>query len=196
MLTKAILGAAGAVGVLTAGVVAYNAAQKVMAAVNLAALFTGPVGPILAVAGALGAVTAGIIGAVEAANEGVPKVEELTQAARALDDTVSNATGSFEKSRVGILAAANSADHYIDRLEKLEGIAHRTEEQQGEYHATLVMLSETIPELAESINLETDYIEGGTAALREQTAAWEENAKAQAYQESLKEIYAAQPCGV
>lgn len=192
VLTKAILGAAGAVGVLTAGVVAYNAAQKVMAAVNLAALFTGPVGPILAVGAAFGAVTAGIIGAVEAANEGVPKVEELTQAARALDDTVSNATGSFEKSRVGILAAANSADHYIDRLEKLEGIAHRTEEQQGEYHATLVMLSETIPELAESINLETDYIEGGTAALREQTAAWEENAKAQAYQESLKEIYAAQ----
>ncbi len=192
VLTKAILGAAGAVGVLTAGVVAYNAAQKVMAAVNLAALFTGPVGPILAVGAAFGAVAAGIIGAVEAANEGVPKVEELTQAARALDDTVSNATGGFEKSRVGILAAANSADHYIDRLEKLEGIAHRTEEQQGEYHATLVMLSETIPELAESINLETDYIEGGTAALREQTAAWEENAKAQAYQESLKEIYAAQ----
>ena len=31
-----------------------------------------------------------------------------------------------------------------------------------------------------------------SAALREQTAAWEENAKAQAYQESLKEIYSAQ----
>lgn len=192
VLTKAIMGAAGAVGAVTAAMVAYNAAKKVSAALNLAAMFTGPVGPIMAVAAALGAVTAGIAGAVEAANEGIPRVDELTQAAQALGDTVSEAAEGFEKSQVDVQAAADSADRYIDRLEALEGISGRTKEQQDEYHATLVMLSETVPELADSIDLETDSIEGGTAALREQTAAWEENAKAQAYQESLKEIYAAQ----
>lgn len=90
ILTKVVLGAAGAVGVLTAGVVAYNAAQSVMAALNVASLFAGPVGPILAVGAAVGALTAGIIGLVEAANEGVPKVDELTQAAQ-------NAAGAMEE---------------------------------------------------------------------------------------------------
>lgn len=192
VLTKAIMGAAGAVWAVTAAMVAYNAAKKVSAALNLAAMFTGPVGPIMAVAAALGAVTAGIVGAVEAANEGIPRVDELTQAAQALGDTVSKAAEGFDKSQVDVQAAADSADRYIDRLEALEGISGRTKEQQDEYHATLVMLSETVPELADSIDLETDSIEGGTAALREQTAAWEENAKAQAYQESLQKIYAAQ----
>ncbi len=49
-----------------------------------------------------------------------------------------------------------------------------------------------MPELAGSIDLTTDSIEGGTAALRRQTEAWKENAKAQAYQDALSEIYAAQ----
>ena len=192
VLTKAIMGAAGAVGAVTAAVVAFNAAKKVSAALNLASLFAGPVGPLLALAGGVTALGIGIAGMVEAANEGIPKVDELTQAAQGLDEAMLEAKGGFENNLADIQAAAYSADHYIDRLEKLEVTTNRTKEQQDEYHATLVMLSETVPALSKSIDLETDTIEGGTAALREQTAAWEENAKAQAYQESLKEIYSAQ----
>ena len=82
VLTKAIMGAAGAVGAVTAAVVAFNAAKKVSAALNIASLFAGPVGPLLALAGGVTALGIGIAGMVEAANEGIPKVDELTQAAQ------------------------------------------------------------------------------------------------------------------
>lgn len=192
VLTKVVLGAAGAVGVLTAGVVSYNAAQKVMAAVNLASLFTGPVGPILAVGAAIGGVVAGIIGLAEAANEGKPKIDELTEAARGLDQAIEDASTGFEASQTEIEASAGLADRYITRLEKLDGVTGKTREQQEEYHATLALLAETVPELAGAIDLETDSIEGGTEALRAQTEEWERNARAQAYQEALAEIYSAQ----
>lgn len=192
VLTKVVLGAAGAVGVLTAGVVAYNAAQKVMAAVNLASLFTGPVGPILAVGAAIGGVVAGIIGLAEAVSEGKPKIDELTQAARGLDQAIEDASTGFEASQTEIEASAGLADRYITRLEKLDGVTGKTREQQEEYHATLALLVETVPDLAGAIDLETDSIEGGTEALRAQTEEWERNARAQAYQEALAEIYSAQ----
>lgn len=116
VMAKAILGAAGAVGVLTTGIVAYNAAQKVMAAFDLAALFTGPVGPILAVGAAVGAVTAGVMGLIEAANEGVPQVDELTQAAQESAQAMEQVSTDFDASRVNILfpfpgpASAAAAD--------------------------------------------------------------------------------------
>lgn len=189
---KAILGAAGAVGVLTTGLVAFNAAKKAAAAVNLAAMFAGPVGPVLALVGGVAAVTAGLVGWFEAANEGRPKVEELTEAARGLDQAMRDAAGGYEASQTELAATAGLADHYLDRLEALDSVTRKTQEQQEQYHATLSLLAETVPELAGSIDLTTDSIEGGTAALRRQTEAWKENAKAQAYQDALKEIYAAQ----
>ena len=51
-------------------------------------------------------------------------------------------------------------------------------------------LVETIPELSSYIDLENDSIDGGTAALEANTDAWVENARAQAYQNELSEIYA------
>ena len=51
-------------------------------------------------------------------------------------------------------------------------------------------LVETIPELSSYIDLENDSIDGGTAALKANTDAWVENARAQAYQNELSEIYA------
>lgn len=52
-LVKAIMAGAGAVGVLTTGIVAFNAAKKAAAVINLASMFAGPVGPILALVGGL-----------------------------------------------------------------------------------------------------------------------------------------------
>ena len=51
------------------------------------------------------------------------------------------------------------------------------------------MLTQTVPDLANYIDLETDTINGGTEALRANTQAWKDNAIAQAYQEQLTEIY-------
>lgn len=188
VLTKVVLGTAGAVGVLTAGVVAYNAAQKVMAAVNLAAMFTGPIGPILAVGAAIGGVTAGIIGLVEAANEGVPKVDDLTQAAQEAAGAMEQIAAGFDQSRVNIAATADVAGMYIDRLDQLGAKTSLTSAESAEYHNILQLLTETVPELAGSIDLTTGSIKGGTEALRAQTEAWQKNAGAQAYQEAYKNL--------
>ena len=48
-----------------------------------------------------------------------------------------------------------------------------------------------MPELASLIDLETGAIEGGTDALRANTNAWRLNAKQQAYQDRLTELYKA-----
>lgn len=191
-LVKAIMAGAGAVGVMTAAVTAFAAAKKAAAAIDLAAMFTGPVGPIIAVAGAIVAVTAGIIGAVEEANKGVPKVEELTQAARESATAMGEIAGGFADSQADIAATADVAGVYIDRLDELGAQTSMTKAESQEYHNILQLLCDSVPELAASIDLETDSISGGTEALRAQTEAWKENAQEQARQEALKELMAEQ----
>ncbi|MDE6260410.1 MAG: phage tail tape measure protein [Oscillospiraceae bacterium] len=188
VMTKAMLGAAGAVGVLTTGIVAYNAAQKVMAAFDLVSLFAGPVGPILAVGAAVGVVAGGVIGLIEAANEGIPKVDDLTQSAQSAATAMEELSANFDSSRVNIAATADVAGMYIDRLEELGAKTRLTSAESTEYHNILQLLCETVPDLAGSIDLTTDSIEGGTAALRAQTRAWQENAEAQAYQEAYQNL--------
>ena len=188
VLTKAIMGAAGAVGAVTAAVVAFNAAKKVSAALNIASLFAGPVGPLLALAGGVTALGIGIAGMVEAANEGIPKVDELTQAAQNAAGAMEEVSADFDQSRVNIAATADVAGMYIGRLEELGAKTSLTSAESTEYHNILQLLCDTVPDLAGSIDLTTDSIEGGTKALRAQTEAWQENAEAQAYQEAYKEL--------
>ena len=88
------------------------------------------------------------------------------------------------------MATATVAEQYIDRLKELDSVGEKTTAQQQEYHGILMKLVETIPELSSYIDLENDSIDGGTAALKANTDAWVENARAQAYQNELSEIYA------
>lgn len=188
VMAKVILGAAGAVGVLTTGIVAYNAAKKVIAAVDLAALFTGPVGPILAVGAAVGAVTAGVMGLIDAANEGVPQVGELTKEAQEAAGAMEQVSADFDATQVNILATADVAGTYIARLDELGAKTSLTKAESREYHNILQLLCDTVPELAAHIDLETDSIEGGTEALRAQTEAWKKNAEEQARQQAYQNL--------
>lgn len=188
VLTKVILGTAGAVGVLTTGIVAFNAAKKAAAAINLASMFAGPVGPVLALVGGLTAATVGLVSWFEAANEGIPKVDELTQAAQEAAEAMEQVSVDFDQSRVNIAATADVAGMYIDRLDELGAKTSLTSAESTEYRNILQLLCETVPDLAESIDLTTDSIEGGTEALRAQTGAWQKNAEAQAYQEAYSNL--------
>lgn len=149
--------------------------------------FTGVMG-----GAAVAAVTAAVVGFVTATDDGVPSVRELTEAARELDETLEAAAGTYDSTASSVLAAANVADTYIDKLEQMGNYARLSEADQREYHNTLALLCQTVPELADSIDLENNAIHGGTAALRANTEAWKQNAMAQAYQEQLTAIYAAQ----
>jgi len=188
VLTKVIMGTAGAVGAVTAALATYSAAKKALAWLDLASLFTTPIGPILGVAAGIGAVTAGIVGAIDAANEGIPKVDELTQAAQEAAGAMEDISADFDSTRVNIAATADVAGAYITRLDELDAKTCLTKAENEEYHNILQLLCETVPDLAASIDLETDSIEGGTEALRRQTEAWQKNAEAQAYQEAYQNL--------
>ena len=138
----------------------------------------------------MAAITAGIVAlATAAANDAVPSVKELTEAARGMREAMDEAKATYDDTVTSTMAAAGVADTYIGKLEEMEAAGLNTDEQHRQYHNTLALLCQVVPELADYIDLETDTINGGTEALRANTEAWKQNAMQQAYQDQLTELY-------
>ena len=189
-LVKGVATFTGVVGGATVALTAYAAISKVIKALDMATMFGGAVGPTMLGVTAVAALTAGIVALSDASkDDAVPSVRELTEAARELDSAMSDARAACDDTVTTTEASANVANNYIDRLDELNSLSKLSAEQQREYHGILVMLTQTVPDLANYIDLETDTINGGTEALRANTQAWKDNAIAQAYQEQLTEIY-------
>jgi TP901 family phage tail tape measure protein len=187
----AITGLSTALGAAAVAAAAFALKAKIAAA---AAAFLTTVTPgvnvIMGVAAAVGVVTAGIIAlASSAANDAVPSVKELTEAARGMREAMDEAKATYDDTVTSTMAAAGVADTYIGKLEELEAAGLNTDEQHRQYHNTLALLCQVVPELADYIDLETDTINGGTEALRANTEAWKQNAMQQAYQDQLTELY-------
>ena len=160
------------------------------------AVSTLKLGSLLGVGGTFAAIAgiAGVVGiAAATANErmklGIPTVKELTERTRELEKAVDGAAKACGDSAAEVEASAAVARRYIDRLEEMGDYTKLNKGEQEAYHEILEKLTYTVPELADSIDLANNRIIGGTDALRENTDAWEENAKAQAYQEKLVELY-------
>lgn len=190
-VVAAITGLATALGAAAVAAAAFALKAKLAAA---AAAFLATVTPgvnvIMGVAAAVGVLTAGIIAlASSAANDAVPSVKELTEAARGMREAMDEAKATYDDTVTSTIAAAGVADTYIGKLEELEAAGLNTDEQHRQYHNTLALLCQVVPELADYIDLETDTINGGTEALRANTEAWKQNAMQQAYQDQLTELY-------
>lgn len=181
-VVSAITGITTAVAVLASGYTAYTIAANIATIATKTFTAAMDTNPILLVISAVAALVVGIGVMVASTQEGTSAVEDCTQALDELQQTREDDLASTE-------AAASVAEQYIATLEQLEAAGLQTNEQQALYHSTLVSLTQTIPTLADLIDLETDTIKGGTAALRESTAAWRENARQQAYQEYLSGVY-------
>lgn len=190
VIVKAVTAFITVVGGATAGIMAYAAAAKVAALASelLSASIPG-LNVIMAVVAGVAAITAGIVALVSAANEGVPSVEELTEAAREMNAAMEEAKEGYAETSANMEATANVAENYINRLEEIEAATSGNVKGNQEYHNILALLSRTIPELADSIDLETNSIEGGTEALRKQMEAWKINAETKARQEYLNSLY-------
>lgn len=188
-LVKAVTAFIAVIGIATAGLTAYAAIVKVVEALNLAALFTGPAGAIMLAVAGVAALTGAIIGFIEADHQAVPTVDMLTEAAQNWNAAMDEAKKTQEEANTTIGATASVAGQYIDRLEEIEAATGGNVEGNIEYQNILELLVRTVPELSEQINLETHSIEGGTAALREHIDAWKEDAEAQARQEYLNGLY-------
>lgn len=190
-VVAAITGLATALGAAAVAAAAFALKAKLAAA---AAAFLTTVTPgvnvIMGVAAAVGVLTAGIIAlASSAANDAVPSVKELTEAARGMREAMDEAKATYDDTVTSTMAAAGVADTYIGKLEEMESAGLNTDEQHRQYHNTLALLCQVVPELADYIDLETDTINGGTEALRANTEAWKQNAMQQAYQDQLTELY-------
>lgn len=188
-LVKAVTAFIVVVGAAVAALTAYAAIVKVVQALNLAALFTGPAAPVVALIGGVAALTAGIVALVSAANEGVPSVKELTEAAQDMREAMDEANATYEETATQTLATAQVAGIYIDKLEELEASLGDNASQNQEYQNILSLLARTVPELSAYIDEENHTIEGGTEALRAHTEAWKKDAETQAYQEYLNSLY-------
>ena len=190
-LVNAITAFVGVIGAVVAALAAYAVAAKVAAAASaiLTAAIPG-VNIIMGVTAAVAAITAGVVAlATAASNEAVPSVKELTEAARGMREAMDDAKATYDETVTSTMAAAGVADTYIGKLEELEAAGLNTDEQHRQYHNTLALLCQVVPELADYIDLETDTINGGTEALRANTEAWKQNAMQQAYQDQLTELY-------
>ena len=194
-LGNAITAFVGVIGAVVAALAAYAVAAKVAAKVAAAAsaILTAAipgVNVIMGVTAAVAAITAGIVAlATAASNDAVPSVKELTEAARGMREAMDDAKATYDDTVSSTMAAAGVADTYIGKLEELEAAGLNTDEQHRQYHNTLSLLCQVVPELADYIDLETDTINGGTAALRANTEAWKQNAMQQAYQDQLTALY-------
>lgn len=189
-LVNAITAFAGVIGAVVAALAAYAVAAKIAAAASaiLTAAIPG-VNVIMGVTAAVAAITAGIVAlATAAANDAVPSVKELTEAARGMREAMDEAKATYDDTVTSTMAAAGVADTYIGKLEEMEAAGLNTDEQHRQYHNTLALLCQVVPELADYIDLETDTINGGTEALRANTEAWKQNAMQQAYQDQLTEL--------
>lgn len=174
----------GYVAALTAYVVIAKLAKIAQDLLNASMLAN----PFVLAATAIIGVTAALFALAASAEDTVPSVADLTAETREATKAIEEAKSTFSETAETTMATATVAENYIRRLQELEEAGINTDEQAQQYHNTLVLLCQTVPELSQYIDLQNDVINGGTEALLANTAAWKENAIQQAYQEELAEV--------
>ncbi len=192
-LVKGVITFTGVMGGAAAAITGANAALKVFQALSLTSLAANP---FFLAAGAAGALAAGIAALSAAADDSVPSVKELTEAARDMEEAMDEADSAYQQTAAQTIATAELAGIYIDRLREIEAETDGATEGNQDYQNTLALLLRTMPELSDSVSQTTDEygraiytLETSTDALAANTEAWKRNAEAQAYQEYLNDIY-------
>lgn len=168
-----LAGAITGIGVAVAGA---------MAITSLISALSG-MGALIGIVSAVGAAIGGLVAAVAmcAFENEVESVRDLTSALREAKEGFADADEVFTSTMDDVNATSRIAEKYVDRLEELERAGVNSAEAQDEYARTVAKLQTLMPELNIQLNETTGTIEGGTAAIREQIAAWKEAAEVQAY---------------
>lgn len=196
-VVKGITTMVGIIGTATAGLTGYVAVAGVAKAVTAAigataAASLGPVAlavaGVAAVTGAFVAVTSAADAAVEASGDWPPALDEITTAANGVTNALDDANATMQASAETTMATAGTADLYITKLEEMGDYAKLSADDQQEYRNVLTLLCDLIPDLAGYIDTTTGEIQGGTTALRGYAKAWQDSAKAQAYQEFMSDV--------
>lgn len=187
-----VLGAAAAAGgVLVAAIGGFMALKTVIPLIkefNLA-LASNPVG---ATAVAISTVIAALVSLGSAIAASARQWEEYAPAARDAKDALDGINQAAEDTAASANAAAQAAEPYIARLSELEQQSSLTNNEQQEYAALIEQIHAILPDVNLDINEQTGRLEGGTAALYDNIAAWREAAVAQALYGQRQELLSKQ----
>ena len=178
-VVKGITTTVAVLGTAAAGIAGVTAAVNLASAA--AAAFT-------AVTSVFVAVTSAADAAVEASGDWPPALDEITTAANGVTNALDDANATMQASAETTMATAGTADLYITKLEEMGDYAKLSADDQQEYRNVLTLLCDLIPDLAGYIDTTTGKIQGGTTALRGYAKAWQDSAKAQAYQEFMSDV--------
>lgn len=106
--------------------------------------------------------------------------------AESAEKSLSGIDAAMAETEAGIENSAQAARTMADVLKDYGDRSALTVEQQKQWDAVAGELLRTIPELGDQINMQTGEIEGGTDALMENIAAWEDAGKASAQTSALE----------
>lgn len=178
-LVPLITAAATAIGVFSAGIVAYTAVTKLAAAAMGMFNAVMDANSIFLAATAVAALAAGFAAFVFIKNP-ADDVKELTEAANALPEAIEQANSTYEESESKIQATSEAVSGYITRLKELEEQGDLTAVQQAEYRQTVEKIKALMPDLNIELDEQTGLLVGGADALRQQAEAWKNVAIQQA----------------
>lgn len=149
----------------------------------LASMQTHPLGLVVsAVAGLCTALSL----LPDAASESAEQLDSLQISAQDCAESIECARVQFDSLRNNTEITAQTAEEYIETLERLEAQGLTSAQAQEEYSTTIGRLQALLPDINISINEQTGLLRGGTKALREQVTAWENLAYAEAYYDARK----------
>lgn len=190
--TSAIASAGTAFAAATTAITAFGAAVKV-ADMALKALKLGMgTAELLTWVGIASAAIGVIVGVGTAIYNAAHEADQFNKAALGMGEALQDSVVQMSEASSSAEASADVINFYCDQLDALGTVTEDDKDKQRELHFILSEMVNTVPELAGLIDLQTDSIEGGTAAIREQTEAWKKNAQMQAAQDYLNAAYAEQ----
>lgn len=145
---------------------------------------SGPVGIAIA---ALGALVAIIMSVVESYKLATKEAQEMRESIEKSVSGFDEANKKYEDTVAAISATKMTVNEYIKTLEDLEKKYGAAAGQQLEYKVAVEGIKALLPELNVKLDAQTGLIVGGTKALRDQIAAWEDLAIQQAKQQLLQD---------
>ena len=155
--------------------------QMLLAALGPAA---GPVG--IAIAG-LAALAAIIMSVVESSKLVTKEAQKMRESINESVDGFEEANKEYAVTVAAIFATKMTVNEYIKTLEDLEKEYGAAAGQQLKYKAAVESIKALLPDLNVKLDAQTGLIAGGTQALRDQIAAWEDLAIQQAKQQLLQD---------
>lgn len=145
---------------------------------------SGPVGIVMAALAALVAIIMSVVDSYKLATKEAQEMRESIEKSVSGFDEVNK---KYEDTVAAISATKMTVNEYIKTLEDLEKEYGAAAGQQLEYKVAVEGIKALLPELNVKLDAQTGLIVGGTKALRDQIAAWEDLAIQQAKQQLLQD---------